>query len=251
MTLRRLFSSLLPRLATAAGVSLPILATGIQDLAVLIPILSTELCAHHTTKALEKGLLYAAATPLTIFGSLGIAKAGFIALVASIDCPFFHGPTILKNAGFHPSGLGKLFLHVKHNKHHLYKAEGVKPSYKKLCRSYTANTVSSATTSYTQAKLKPISGQDASRPLQCDPKASIEDQLPSSLFVSLANLRRGRIPWHSPGAQWGILSHRRGVRLGMSPEVPGSLEQPSGEDFLVYGETHFGSRGRLQRRPEA
>lgn len=109
-------------LEAAIGI-LRVLTTGIQNLAALIPILSTELCAKHVPKALQKGLLYAAAAPMTIFGSLGIAKAGFIALVASIDYPYFHGPTLLKNAGFHPSGMGKLFLHVKHNKHHLYKAE--------------------------------------------------------------------------------------------------------------------------------
>lgn len=96
---------------------------GIQDLAALIPLLTTEVCEKHVNKALKKGLLYAAAAPMTIFGSLGIAKAGFIALCASIDHPFFHGPALLKNAGFRPIGMGKMFLHVKHEKHHLYKAE--------------------------------------------------------------------------------------------------------------------------------
>lgn len=42
---------------------------------------------------------------------------------------------------------------------------------------------------YIQTKFTPISGQDTSKLLPYDPKASIEDQLTSSLAVSLANLR--------------------------------------------------------------
>ncbi|TEB37211.1 hypothetical protein FA13DRAFT_891862 [Coprinellus micaceus] len=62
---------------------------------------------------------------MTIFGSLGIAMAGAIALLASIDWPFvrFHGPTHLKNAGLQPTGLGTLLLHVSEQKHHLHVAE--------------------------------------------------------------------------------------------------------------------------------
>ncbi|TEB15822.1 hypothetical protein FA13DRAFT_1651004, partial [Coprinellus micaceus] len=96
---------------------------GIQNLAALIPLLSTRLCERHVTIALQKGLLYAAAAPMTIFGSLGIAQAGLIALCGSIDYPFFHGPALLRNAGFHPTGVGELLLHVKEDKQRLYKAE--------------------------------------------------------------------------------------------------------------------------------
>lgn len=109
----------------ATGIVL-ITTRGIQNLAALIPLLTTSLVEKHITKALSNGLLYAAAAPMSIFGSLGIAKAGCIALCASIDYHVFPGPALLKNAGFHPSGTGKLLLHMKHNKRHLYTAENNK-----------------------------------------------------------------------------------------------------------------------------
>ncbi|TEB37218.1 hypothetical protein FA13DRAFT_892108 [Coprinellus micaceus] len=113
---------MMPDMEKATGI-VRITSGGIQNLAALIPLLTTVLCEKHVTKALKGGLLYAAVAPMTVFGSLGIAKAGVIALCATIDYRFFHGPALLKNAGFPPRGIGKLFLHVKHNKHHLYKAE--------------------------------------------------------------------------------------------------------------------------------
>ncbi|TEB15823.1 hypothetical protein FA13DRAFT_821115 [Coprinellus micaceus] len=113
---------MMPDMENATGI-VRIASGGIQNLAALIPLITTVLCEKHVTKALKGGLLYAAVAPMTIFGSLGIAKAGFIALCVTIDYRFFHGPALLKNAGFPPRGMGKLFLHVKHNKHHLYKAE--------------------------------------------------------------------------------------------------------------------------------
>lgn len=97
----------------------------IQEVAPFLPLITTGLCESHVAAALDNGLLYPAAAPMTIFGSLGIAMAGVIALLASIDWPFFrfHGPTHLKNAGPQPSGLGTLLLHVNERKHHLHVAE--------------------------------------------------------------------------------------------------------------------------------
>ncbi|KAJ7349019.1 hypothetical protein DFH08DRAFT_133764 [Mycena albidolilacea] len=46
-----------------------------------LPILGTDQCEKHSTKGLERGYFYVAATPMSIFGSLGILKAGLITLV--------------------------------------------------------------------------------------------------------------------------------------------------------------------------
>ncbi|TEB10255.1 hypothetical protein FA13DRAFT_1590907, partial [Coprinellus micaceus] len=96
---------------------------GIQDVSALLPLLGTEQCERLVTSALQQGLLYAAATPMSIFGSLGVVKAGFVVLWASIDNRLFSGPTLLRNAGFTPSGLGGLLVHVAESNRHLYVAE--------------------------------------------------------------------------------------------------------------------------------
>jgi len=101
------------------------LTGGIQDIAALLPLLGTDQCEKHVGSALEGGYLYAAATPLSIFGSLGIVKIGLSVLVSSISIPkpsfsfkftpypklsmSFHGhrwlgARILDNAGFKPVG---------------------------------------------------------------------------------------------------------------------------------------------------
>jgi hypothetical protein len=54
---------------------------------------------------MERGFFYVAGTPISIFGSLGIVKAGFTALWASLDVGKFHGPRQLRNAGFYPTGI--------------------------------------------------------------------------------------------------------------------------------------------------
>ena len=61
------------------------LTGGIQDIAALLPLLGTEQCERHVGSALEGGYLYAAATPLSIFGSLGIVKLGTSVLISSIS----------------------------------------------------------------------------------------------------------------------------------------------------------------------
>ncbi|RXW12814.1 hypothetical protein EST38_g13041 [Candolleomyces aberdarensis] len=97
--------------------------SGIQDVSALLPLLGTEQCERHTTLALEKGLLYAAATPMSIFGSLGLVKAGFVVFWSSIDTRWFHGPTLLHDAGFTPAGLGALLTCRSKNERDLYTAE--------------------------------------------------------------------------------------------------------------------------------
>ena len=101
------------------------LAVGVQDIAALLPLIGTEQCEKHVGSALEGGYLYAAATPLSIFGSLGIVKIGISILISSISIPklsvsFKSGPypkfsvtfrgrrslgaRLLDNAGFKPVG---------------------------------------------------------------------------------------------------------------------------------------------------
>ncbi|KAL0060436.1 hypothetical protein AAF712_012805 [Marasmius tenuissimus] len=77
--------------------------SGIQDIAALLPLLGTDQCEVHVGSALDVGFLYAAATPLSIFGSLGIVKASFATLLATISRPF-HGARWLSDAGFTTPG---------------------------------------------------------------------------------------------------------------------------------------------------
>ena len=79
------------------------LTHGIQNVAALLPLLGTEQCEQHVGSALEKGFLYAAAAPLSIFGSLGIVKTAFATLLATITLPIC-GAKWLDDAGFGTSG---------------------------------------------------------------------------------------------------------------------------------------------------
>ena len=82
------------------------ITNGIQDLAALLPLLGTEQCEYHVGSALKKGFLYAAAAPLSLFGSLGVARAGFKTLLSAISIPRlkFDGAKTLAAAGFKPEG---------------------------------------------------------------------------------------------------------------------------------------------------
>ncbi|KAJ7481867.1 hypothetical protein FB451DRAFT_1005384, partial [Mycena latifolia] len=77
------------------------LVSGIQDISAFLPIIGTEQCERHVGDALEGGFLYAAATPLSMFGSLGIVKASAAILVASISPRFAQ---MLADAGFKLEG---------------------------------------------------------------------------------------------------------------------------------------------------
>ncbi|KAL0569334.1 hypothetical protein V5O48_012630 [Marasmius crinis-equi] len=80
------------------------ISSGIQDIAALLPLLGTEQCERHVGSALDKGFLYAAATPLSIFGSLGIVKASFATLLTSFSSRRFYGAGWLEDAGFGTTG---------------------------------------------------------------------------------------------------------------------------------------------------
>ncbi|KAF5343857.1 hypothetical protein D9758_015897 [Tetrapyrgos nigripes] len=78
------------------------ITSGVQEISALLPLLGTEQCEEHVSSGLTRGYFYVAATPLSIFGSLGLARAAFKTLVASIYIPSwnFHGARILADAGF-------------------------------------------------------------------------------------------------------------------------------------------------------
>jgi len=82
------------------------LTRGIQNISDLLPLLGTEQCEENIASALTDGFLYAAATPMSIFGSLGVARAGLKAFVAATSIPQLRldGARILANAGFKPRG---------------------------------------------------------------------------------------------------------------------------------------------------
>ena len=80
------------------------LTGGIQDIAAILPLLGTEQCSDQVSSALTRGYLYAAATPMSIFGSLGMVSAGFKAFVACFSLRGIEGAKILGNMGFEPQG---------------------------------------------------------------------------------------------------------------------------------------------------
>jgi hypothetical protein len=80
------------------------LTSGIQDIAAILPLLGTEQCSVQVSSALTRGYLYAAAAPISIFGSLGVVTAGFKTLVACFSFGDNEGAKILGNMGFEPQG---------------------------------------------------------------------------------------------------------------------------------------------------
>jgi len=80
------------------------LTGGIQDTAAILPLLGTGQCSVQVSSALTRGYLYAAATPMSIFGSLGVVSAGFKTLVACFSFGGIEGAKILGNIGFEPEG---------------------------------------------------------------------------------------------------------------------------------------------------
>ncbi|KDR79860.1 hypothetical protein GALMADRAFT_16285, partial [Galerina marginata CBS 339.88] len=80
------------------------LVTGIQDIAAVLPLLGTEQCEQHVGSALTGGYLYAATSSISIFGSLGAAKAGMFVLISSFTFRWISGARALRNAKFIPGG---------------------------------------------------------------------------------------------------------------------------------------------------
>ncbi|KAF9004044.1 hypothetical protein BDQ17DRAFT_1241860, partial [Cyathus striatus] len=82
------------------------LTNGIQEISAILPLLGTEQCEEQVGLALNNGFLYVAITPVSLFGSLGIVKAGFNTLLASIAISKYRilGAKVLDYMGFHPKG---------------------------------------------------------------------------------------------------------------------------------------------------
>ncbi|KAF8815901.1 hypothetical protein BYT27DRAFT_7078575, partial [Phlegmacium glaucopus] len=80
------------------------LSGGIQNMAALLPLLGTKQCEVQVTSALTRGYLYAAATPMSIFGSLGMVRAGLKTLVACFSFGNIEGAKMLGNMGSEPQG---------------------------------------------------------------------------------------------------------------------------------------------------
>ena len=80
------------------------LTGGIQNIAAILPLLGTEQCSDQVSSALTRGYLYAAATPMSISGSLGMVSAGFKTLIACFSLWGIEGAKILGNMGFDPEG---------------------------------------------------------------------------------------------------------------------------------------------------
>ena len=80
------------------------LTGGIQDIAAILPLLGTEQCSDQVSSALTRGYLYAAATPMSIFGSLGMVTAELKTLVSCFSLGGIEGAKILGNMGFEPEG---------------------------------------------------------------------------------------------------------------------------------------------------
>lgn len=80
---------------------------GIQDISALLPLLGTEQCEKHVGSSLDRGFLYSSVTPISIFGSLGIVRAAFNILVASLSIPQYRllGAKKLSDGGFTPNGI--------------------------------------------------------------------------------------------------------------------------------------------------
>jgi hypothetical protein len=80
------------------------LISGIQYIAVILPLLGTEQCSIQVSSSLTRGYLCAAATPMSIIGSLGVVTAGFKMFFACFSFGKFEGAKILGNMGFEPQG---------------------------------------------------------------------------------------------------------------------------------------------------
>ncbi|KJA23814.1 hypothetical protein HYPSUDRAFT_39295 [Hypholoma sublateritium FD-334 SS-4] len=80
---------------------------GIQDISALLPLLGTEQCERHVGSALDRGFLYSSVTPISIFGSLGIVRAAFNILIASLNIQQYRflGAKKLNDGGFNASGV--------------------------------------------------------------------------------------------------------------------------------------------------
>ena len=93
-----------------------ILVDGIQAIASILPLIGTDECSYQVTSALTQGYLYAATTPMSIFGSLGVVISGFLTLIACFSYGNIEGAKILGRVGFEPTGQNLSLIMVESGK---------------------------------------------------------------------------------------------------------------------------------------
>jgi hypothetical protein len=76
------------------------LSGGIQDISALLSLLGTEQCARHTGTVLLGGWIYAWATPISVFGSLGVAQTALSVFLATLSFKKFQGARHLRDSGY-------------------------------------------------------------------------------------------------------------------------------------------------------
>ena len=103
------------------------LTGGIQDVSALLPLLGTEQCEANASSALTNGYLYVAAMPISVFGSLGLARAGLKTFIASLNFSIFNrkirGAQMLSNMGFRPLGTNLPLIMLDENDHKCHLVE--------------------------------------------------------------------------------------------------------------------------------
>ena len=108
-----------PVTSVATGSVGATLTGGIQDVSALLPLLGTEQCEDHASSALTKGYLYVAATPMSLFGSLGLTRAGLKTFIACLNFSIFNlnirGALMLSNMGFRPLGTNLSLIMLNEN----------------------------------------------------------------------------------------------------------------------------------------
>jgi hypothetical protein len=101
------------------------LVGGIQDVAALLPLLGTQQCEEHLGSALSKGFLYASTMPISIFGSLGVAKAGFNVFTTSVPWKGYILAQCLADGGFETKGAVAPLIALDPNHRHRFLAESM------------------------------------------------------------------------------------------------------------------------------
>ena len=112
----------IPTLSTLIGMSgegtfSATLTGGVQNISGLLPLLGTQQCEDFVGSALTKGYLCAAATPMSIFGSLGMARAASKTILATLQ----HEVHFLADMGFEPKGtnLSLIMMHQNNRRQYL------------------------------------------------------------------------------------------------------------------------------------
>ena len=80
------------------------LIDGIQLIATILPLLGTDEWSEQLSSALTRGYIYAAAAPMSVFGGLGVVRAGFMTFLACFSFRGIEGANILMKLGFMPEG---------------------------------------------------------------------------------------------------------------------------------------------------